>query len=149
MAMLPTIFDNTALDDVFSDPFFTQPVPQQFTAMTAPTSMNTDIKETDKGYELAIDMPGFNKDEVKVEVKNGYLNVTGSHTENKDEKGQDGKYLRRERYSGSTSRSYYVGDSITSKDVHAKYENGTLTLSLPKVEDHQVEDDSHRVAIEG
>ncbi|MCI1901696.1 MAG: Hsp20/alpha crystallin family protein [Bifidobacteriaceae bacterium] len=148
MAMLPALFDDTVMSDVFSDPFFTQPVPSHFSAMMAPTTMTTDIKESDKGYDLTIDMPGFSKDDISVSVDGGYLTVSGEQSGKHDEKGEDGKFLRRERYAGSCSRSYYVGEAVTSKDVTAHYENGTLHLLVPKKVESSVEQ-GEKVQIEG
>lgn len=148
MAMLPALFTNTLMDDVFSDPFFSQPVPSNFAAMMAPSTMTTDIKETDDGYQMSIDMPGFTKSDIKVSVKDGYLTVAGSREHNDDEKDKEGKFLRRERYAGACTRSYYVGDSVKSDDVKAHFENGTLTLSVPKAAAQQVES-AQTVQIEG
>ena len=97
-------------------------------------NMRTDVKETEKAYELAVDMPGFDKKDITVELKDGYLTVSAS----KQEKEEDGKYVRRER-SYSCSRSYYVGDDITENDVKAKYNNGTLNLFVPKKEIKQIQ----------
>ena len=97
-------------------------------------NMRTDVKETEKAYELAVDMPGFDKKDITVELKDGYLTVSAS----KQEKEEDGKYVRRER-SYSCSRSYYVGDGVTENDVKAKYNNGTLNLFVPKKEIKQIQ----------
>ena len=97
-------------------------------------NMRTDVKETEKAYELAVDMPGFDKKDITVELKDGYLTVSAS----KQEKEEDGKYVRREG-SYSCSRSYYVGDGITENDVKAKYNNGTLNLFVPKKEIKQIQ----------
>ena len=97
-------------------------------------SMRTDIKETDKEYELAVDMPGFDKKDISVTLKDGYLTVEAK----RDEKEENGKnYLRRER-SFSCSRSYYVGDNVTEDDVRAKYDNGVLVLSVPKKQEKEI-----------
>lgn len=92
-------------------------------------AMRTDVKETENGYELAIDMPGFNKQDIKLSLENGYLTVEAK----REEKQETDNYIRRER-SCSYSRSYYVGDAVTEEDVKAKYDNGTLSLSVPKKE---------------
>ncbi len=97
-------------------------------------NMRTDVRETEKAYELAVDMPGFDKKDITVELKDGYLTVSAS----KQEKEEEGKYVRRER-SYSCSRSYYVGDGITENDVKAKYTNGTLNLFVPKKEIKQIQ----------
>ena len=95
--------------------------------------MKTDVKETDTGYELDVDLPGFKKEEIKLELENGYLTISTEKTlENKDE--QKGRVLRQERYAGTMSRSFYVGGYVTEEDIKAKYENGVLSLSIPKKE---------------
>ena len=97
--------------------------------------MKTDVKETDNSYEVDIDLPGFKKDEIEAKLENGYLTISaakGLDKEEKDEK--DGKYIRKERYSGAMSRSFYVGDELKQEDIKAKYEDGILKLSVPKKE---------------
>ena len=95
--------------------------------------MKTDVKETDTGYELDVDLPGFRKDEIKLDLENGYLTIsTEKAIENKEE--QKGRVLRQERYAGTMSRSFYVGTNVTEEDIRAKYENGVLSLSIPKKE---------------
>ncbi len=99
--------------------------------------MKTDVKETEEGYELAVDLPGFKKEEIRLELQNGYLTIsTEKNLENKEEK--HGKVLRQERYSGAMQRSFYVGENLTEEDVQAKYENGVLIVSLPKKEARKV-----------
>ena len=110
--------------------------------------MRTDVKETDQGYEIDIDLPGFKKEDVKVQLKDGYLGIQAVQNVNNDQKDSDGKYIRRERYSGSVSRSFYVGDKVKEEDVHAKFEDGILKLSLPKEEARRVEQNNY-IAIEG
>ena len=94
--------------------------------------MKTDVRETESGYEVDIDLPGFKKDEISAQLKDGYLTVSASKSLDKDKQDKDGNYIRRERYAGSMSRSFYVGDSVREEDVHAKYEDGILKLSIPK-----------------
>ena len=111
--------------------------------------MKTDVKETDNSYEVDIDLPGFKKDEIEAKLENGYLTISaakGLDKEEKDEK--DGKYIRKERYSGAMSRSFYVGDELKQEDIKAKYEDGILKLSVPKEEPKKVETTKH-IAIEG
>ena len=110
--------------------------------------MKTDVKETDSTYELDIDLPGFKKEDVKVALENGYLTISAAKGMNKDEKNEDGKYIRRERYSGSCTRSFYVGDAVKESDIHAKFEDGTLKLSVAK-KDPAVEEKKGYIAIEG
>ena len=110
--------------------------------------MNTDVKETDNGYEVDIDLPGFKKEDVKAELHDGYLTISAAKNVNNDEKKEDGKYIRKERFSGNMSRSFYVGDNITQEDIHAKYEDGILKLTVPKKEEKKVEEKNY-INIEG
>ena len=110
--------------------------------------MKTDVKETDSGYEVDIDLPGFKKDEINVQLDNGYLSISAAKGLDKEEKNKEGKYIRKERYAGAMSRSFYVGDALTQEDIKAKYESGILRLSIPKKEAKQVEA-TKRIAIEG
>ena len=139
MMLMPSIFH----DDVFDD-FFDFSAP----AYSGSELMNTDIKETEKGYELAISLPGVKKEDIKAEVKDGYLMITAAANSKTDEKDKTGKYIRRERYSGSMSRSFYVGDGVSQEDIKAKFENGILRLSIPKKDAKAVET-KKTIAIEG
>ena len=100
--------------------------------------MKTDVRETEDSYELDVDLPGFKKDEVNVELKNGYLTIQAAKGLDKEEQDKKGKYIRQERYAGSCSRSFYVGEDVEPQDVKAKYENGVLKLFVPKAEVKQV-----------
>ena len=111
--------------------------------------MKTDVKETDNTYEVDIDLPGFKKDEVTASLNNGYLTISAAKGLDKDKKDENGKYIRRERYAGSMSRSFYVGEDITESDVHAKFEDGILKLTLPKKESAKAVEEKGRIAIEG
>ena len=139
MMLMPSIFH----DDVFDD-FFDFSAP----AYSGSELMNTDIKETEKGYELAISLPGVKKEDIKAEVKDGYL-ITAAANSKTDEKDKTGKYIRRERYSGSMSRSFYVGDGVSQEDIKAKFENGVLTLDVPKKEAKPAVEEKKTIAIEG
>ena len=116
---------NNVFDDFFNTPFFTR---------TESNIMKTDIKEHDNCYDLTIDLPGVKKDDIKAELNDGYLTISAASDTSKDEKDENGKYICRERYSGSYSRSFYVGDAVTEQDISAKFENGTLKLTVPKKE---------------
>lgn len=122
--LIPTMRNNV-FDDFFNTPFFTR---------TESNMMKTDIKEHDNCYDLTIDLPGVKKDDIKAELNDGYLTVSAESNTSKDEKDDNGKYICRERYSGSYSRSFYVGDAVTEQDISAKFENGTLKLTVPKKE---------------
>lgn len=110
--------------------------------------MKTDVKETDNTYELAIDLPGFKKEDVHAQLKDGYLTISATQNANNDEQDENGKYLRRERYSGSVSRSFYLGDTIEQEDIHAKFEDGILKLSIDKKDMQALKEPSY-IAIEG
>ena len=132
--MMPSIFGENLFDDwmdfPFDDDFFGRKNPLY--GKHAKNMMKTDVRETDNGYELDIDLPGFKKDEISAQLKDGYLTISAAKGLDKDEKEKDGKYIRRERYAGTMSRSFYVGEGVEQDDIHAKYENGILKLSIPK-----------------
>lgn len=110
--------------------------------------MKTDVKETDAGYEIDIDLPGFKKEEIKMQLDNGYLTVSAEKGLDKEEKNEEGRYVRRERYAGSMSRSFYVGGNVAENDIHPRYENGILTFRLPK-EDKKALEEKKYITIEG
>ena len=94
--------------------------------------MRTDVVEKDDHYELNVDLPGYKKEDIELSLDQGYLKISAKKDQNTEEKNKEGKVIRRERYSGSMARSFYVGDDITEEDVQAKFENGVLTVSVPK-----------------
>ena len=143
--LMPSIFGENLFDDLMDLSF--PDVDKVLYGKHAKNMMKTDVKETDKGYEVAIDLPGFKKDEVTIQLKDGYLNISAAKGLDKDEKDKKDKYIRKERYAGSMSRSFYVGD-ISENDIHAKYEDGILTLDIPK-EDKKAVESKHYIAIEG
>ena len=132
--MLPSIFGENLLDDWFDFPmekdFFGGRNPLY--GKHAKNLMKTDVRETENSYELDIDLPGFKKDEIQASVENGYLTISAAKGLDKDEKDKEGNYIRRERYAGECSRSFYVGDGLTESDIQARYEDGILKLSVPK-----------------
>lgn len=144
--MMPSIFGENLFDD-FMDGFAFPTANWNYAKNTA-NVMKTDIKENDKGYELDVDLPGYKKEDVKAELKDGYLTISASNDNTKEEKDEDGKYIRKERYTGSVSRSFYVGKYVTEEDIHAKFENGILKLSVPKVDAPKVEENKY-ISIEG
>lgn len=131
---------------MFEDDFFGGKNPLY--GKNARNMMKTDIRETDEGYELDIDLPGFKKDEIQAELKNGYLTVSAAKGLDKDEQNKKGEYIRRERYSGSMSRSFYVGEHLNEEDIKAKYEDGILKLSVPKKDVKELTQNKY-IAIEG
>ena len=144
--LMPSIFGENLFDD-FMDGFAFPTANWNYAKNTA-NVMKTDIKENDKGYELDVDLPGYKKEDVKAELKDGYLTISASNDNTKEEKDEDGKYIRNERYTGSVSRSFYVGKYVTEEDIHAKFENGILKLSVPKVDAPKVEENKY-ISIEG
>lgn len=135
--MLPAIFNENLFDNFFNDDFY---MPSVFGGKNDPlygkhakNVMKTDVRETENSYELDIDLPGFKKEDVSLILDGGYLTISASKGLEKDEKEKkDGKYIRRERYEGQCSRSFYVGDGVQAKDVSAKFEDGILKVSVPK-----------------
>ena len=144
--LMPSIFGENVFDDWMDFSF--PDIDKKLYGKHAENVMKTDIREMDDSYEVVIDLPGFKKDEIEVQLENGYLTISAAKGLDKDETDKQGKYLRQERYAGSMSRSFYVGEDITEEDIHGKFENGILKLDIPKVEAKKVEQKKH-IAIEG
>lgn len=147
--MLPSIFGENLFDEFFNDDFMNFPMwngRNPLYGKRAKNLMKTDVRETDSSYEVDIDLPGFKKDKIQVDLKDGYLTINATKGLDKDQKDKEGKYIRQERYAGSCSRSFYVGD-IKPEQVSAKYENGILQISLPK-QDKKELPQSSTIAIE-
>ena len=147
--MMPSIFGENLFDDFFNDDFSlfpVMPVRDPLYGKHAKNLMKTDVRETNGSYELDIDLPGFKKDEVNVDLKDGYLTIQAAKGLDKDQQDESGRYIRRERYAGACSRSFYVGD-IQPEDIHAKYEDGILKLTLPKADQKAIEH-QNRIAIQ-
>ena len=145
--LVPSIFGEDLFDDFMRFPTtrdFHKSVVEDWRRIL----MKTDIKEVGENYELDVDLPGFSRDEMKLHLKEGYLTIEASRSENKDEKDENGRFLRRERYSGSCSRSFFVGKNLTQEDIHAKYEDGVLKVTFPKEVKKEVEEKKY-IAIEG
>ena len=138
--LMPSIFGENLFDDFMDFPFGGKKIN---------TMMKTDIRDTDSTYELDIDMPGFKKEDIKAQLKDGYLTISASTSANNDEQDKDGRYIRRERYAGSCSRSFYVGEGVKEEEIRAKFENGILKLSIPKVENKPQVEEKKCIAIEG
>lgn len=132
--MLPSIFGENLFDDFFDDNFGMYPMwngRNPLYGKHAKNLMKTDVRETEDTYEVDVDLPGFKKDELSVELKDGYLTISAAKGLDKDEQDKKGKYIRQERYAGACSRSFYVGD-VKPEEVSAKYEDGILKLTMPK-----------------
>ena len=146
--LMPSIFGENLFNDDWMDFGFPE-VDKALYGKHANNVMKTDVKETDTGYEVDIDLPGFKKDEIKLELDNGYLTISAAKGLDKDETDKEtGKYIRRERYSGQCARTFYVGEAVTQEDIKAKFEDGILKVTIPKVEPKKVEDKKY-IAIEG
>ena len=145
--LVPSIFSNNFVDDIFDDVF-------PFGAYNTPAAdnraaMNTDVKEFDDRYELEFELPGFKKEDIQAELKDGYLIVNAKHQDNKDEKGKDGKYIRKERYAGACTRSFYVGEEVDPGEIKAEFKHGILKLFVPKKEAKPAVEENKYIAIEG
>ena len=135
--LLPSIFGDNLFDEFMDDMF---PANTRKTYRQLPSIMRTDIRETDDSYVLDVELPGFKKEDVKLQLKDGYLNITASTQSTDEEKDDQGKFLRRERYTGAMERSFYVGEDLTEEDVKARFEKGVLTLTLPKEQPKKIEE---------
>lgn len=131
--LVPSIFEHNFVDDIFDDVFA---VPFSYTkanAKPAVSSMNVDVQEFDDRYQLDLELPGYQKEDIQAELKDGYLTINAEHTDTNEEK-EEGKYIRRERFYGKCQRSFYVGEEIKQEDIQAKFENGILEVIVPKKE---------------
>lgn len=143
--LLPSVFTNDFTNDDFFDDFFNAPARRSY----MPTaSMKCDVKELDQSYQIDMQLPGYDKDDVEVSVDKGYLTVSASHNENKEDK-EDGKYIRKECFTGSCQRSFYVGDTVKGEDISAAFNNGILSLTVPKAEALPQNETKQLVHIEG
>ena len=148
---VPSIFGESLFDDFMDFPF-----EREFFGRRNPlygkhekNMMKTDIKQTDAGYEMDIDLPGFKKEDVTAKLENGYLTISASKGVDKDEKNDEGVYIRRERYVGQCSRSFYVGEDVKQEEIKAKFEDGILKVFVPKTEPKQLAKEQNYIAIEG
>ena len=152
--LMPSIFGENLFDDFFdSFPFYdndAKNVEKKLYGRKAAHMMKTDIKEKADGYELVMDLPGFTKDEIQATLENGYLTIQAEKGLDKDEKEKEtGRYIRRERYAGACSRSFYVGEGVTEEDIKAEFKHGILTLVVPKKEAKPAVEQKKYIAIEG
>ena len=137
--LMPSIFSRDLFDDMFDTRFYGR---QQGDLM------KTDVKETEDSFEIDIDLPGFKKENVTARLENGYLTIQASKGLDKDKEDKEGKYIRRERYAGSCSRSFYIGEGVTQDEIRARFEDGILRLTVPKKDKKQVEENKY-ISIEG
>ena len=145
--VMNSIFGESLFDDFFED--FARPMRAASRYNGSTSIMRTDVKESDTGYELDIDLPGCKKENVKAELNNGYLTINAETSQNNDQKDEDGKYIRRERYYGTCSRSFYVGEEVQQEDIKARFEDGILKVMVPKKEAKPVIEESKYIPIEG
>ena len=134
--LMPSIFAENLFDDWFDFPSF-QNMDRQLYGKHFDREMKTDVREHDDHYEVDIDLPGFKKDQLKLSLQNGYLTVTAAKEVDKD-KEKKGRTIRQERYNGTLQRSFYVGETLTEKDITAKLEHGVLSLNIPKKEEKKL-----------
>lgn len=141
--LVPRIFSNNFAEDMFDDFFnFGRG------AVSQTPSMNVDVKEFDDKYELDVELPGYNKEDIQAELKDGYLVISANHDETNEEKDKDGRYIRRERFTGSCKRSFYVGEQVKQEDIRAGFENGILKMTVPKVAKQPEIEERKYIAIE-
>ena len=146
--LMPSIFGENLFDDFFND--FHYPARSAATHKKPEFSiMKTDIKENDQAYNLAIELPGYKKEDMKLELKEGYHTISAEANSNNEEKDEKGNFIRRERYYGKSSRSFYVGEAVTQEDIKAKYEDGILHITVPKKELKPEVEEAKYIAIEG
>ena len=151
--MVPMRRNRNLLSELMTDPFDAffnaASAPMQAMQKMSPTLMRTDIKETDGGYELTIDLPGFKKDDVQAELKDGYLTINAQTQGESEDKDEQGTYVRKERFSGKCSRTFYVGDDVEEDDIKAKFEDGVLKIAVPKKQEQPKLEEKKTIAIEG
>ena len=148
--LMPSIFNTNLFDDFFDFPFYDDKAEKKLYGHHAANLMKTDIQEHDDGYTLEMDLPGFKKEEIQIELNNGYMTISAA--KGLDEDTQDkksGKYIRRERYTGSCQRSFYVGEDVTEEDIKAEFKHGILKLFVPKKEAKPAVEQKKYVSIEG
>ena len=143
--VMPSIFGRDMFDDFFGYPFEAVRPHEVVKA----NMMQTDIKELEHGYEITMNIPGVKKEDVKAELKDGYLTIQATANTSNDEKDSNGRYIRRERHFGTCSRSFYVGEEVKQEEIKAKFEDGTLKLFVPKQEEKPAVENSKYITIEG
>lgn len=155
MMMVPYMFNDGLMDDLFSDAWahdFDRAMraaePRSMFGKRAANVMKTDVRENKDSYDVFVDLPGFKKEDVKLDLDNGYLTISAQRNEELDEKDNEGRYIRQERATGSCARSFYVGKELEPMDISAKFENGILSLHLPKADAKKLEPKQTLIEIE-
>ena len=152
--LAPSIFEENFIDDLFGFPMkefddMERNMERKLHGRKASRMMKTDIREKDDNYEVVIDLPGFKKEEITVELDNGYVTINAAKGLDKDENSKKGKLIRQERYAGSLKRSFYIGDNVEKDDIEASYKHGVLTLTFPKKAVESKSPEKNLIAIEG
>lgn len=153
--LAPSIFEENFIDDLFGFPYMKEfgnmehDMERKLYGRKASRMMKTDIREKDDNYEISVDLPGFKKEDITVELDNGYITINASKNLDKDEDNKKGKLLRQERYAGSMTRSFYVGENVEKEDVDANYRHGVLNLTIPKKAIDKKIPEKNLIAIEG
>ena len=146
--LIPSIFGEDLFDDFFND--FTRPAKSVARYNTPTTSvMRTDVKETEESYELDIDLPGYKKEDVQAQLRDGYMVITAKQQTQNEEQDKNKKYIRRERFYGACSRSFYVGEEIKQEDIKASFKDGILKVSVPKKKAISQVEENRYITIEG
>lgn len=132
--LVPSIFSNNLVDSFFNDSFDSMfdgmfRMPSEHSAMNA---MYTDVQDLGDSYQMEMELPGYEKEDLQADIKDGYLTICAEHNGEKEEKDQDGRFVRRERFMGRCQRSFYVGENVTREDIKASFDNGVLKLLIPK-----------------
>lgn len=148
--MMPSVFGESLFDDLMDFPFEKEFFGRRnpLYGKHAKNIMKTDIRECDNAYEMDIELPGFKKEDVSAKLENGYLTISAAKGLEKDEKTDKNVYIRRERYAGQCARTFYIGEDIRQEDIKAKFEDGILKVTIPKIERKAVEEKKY-IAIEG
>lgn len=152
--LMPSIFGENMFDEFFRDPFFDsrdmKKLEKKLYGRRGKNLMKTDIRETDTGYELEMDLPGFRKDEIRASLRDGYLTISAAKGLDKDEQeNTSGRYIRQERYAGACERSFYVGEDMTDDDIKGEFKHGILRLSISKKEAKPLAEEKKYISIEG
>lgn len=145
--LLTDIFGRSFMDDFFDD--FTNTAYYRPNRIGSIPAMRADVQELDNAYQIDLELPGFQKEDLKAELKDGYLTIQATHQDKNDQKDEKGRYIRQERYTGHYQRTFYVGEDVTQEDVHAAFENGILKLSIPKKETQPKINEAKTIMIEG
>lgn len=144
--LVPSIFEDNFVDSFFDDMFR---FPFDTVQKSKVPGMNVDVKEFDDKYLMDLELPGYAKEDIQADLKDGYLTISANHTEDHEEKNGDGKFIRRERYYGQCQRSFFVGKEVTEEDIKANYKDGILKLSIPKKEVKPTVAEKKYITIEG